>query len=149
MSRTKLHLETITGTSPSSATTSAIATVAGLLKYDAFTVDALLVGATGGTLDVTLQRKIDGVDLWVDWIHFAQLAAAASAVKYTVSPALTNTITTVGQSTTASPAAATLTAGTCVGGHPGDQIRCIATGGAGTSAGAAITIYITCWQSPL
>ncbi len=136
----KLSQWAISGTTPSSATTATVGSVvSGLGQASEFTITASLVGATGGTLDVYLQR-FDGVlNQWVDWIHFPQLAAAAAAIRYTVTPSkfASGSIVVTGIGT--SPA---LAANTSVGGHPGDQLRCIATGGASTSAGAAITISI-------
>ena len=67
---------TITGTSPGSASTAIVGSVArGLRAYDWFTVHANLQGATGGTLNVRLQRKITD-DVWSDWVSFTQLADA-------------------------------------------------------------------------
>jgi hypothetical protein len=109
-------------------------------------VEAQLVGATGGTLDVWLQRKV-GPNLWVDWVHFAQLAAGASALHYsfvvkntaTAAGALT-AVTTTG--TDASPAVGSGT-GLITNGHPGDAVRVVFVAGAGTSAGAAQKVTIT------
>lgn len=138
----------ITGTSPAAASTAVLsgaATASQLDKYDAFTVVADLVGATGGTLDVYVQRRLllaDGTSVWVDWIHFPQLAAGAAAVRYTVAPVANNTIVATGLNGT--PA---LASNTCTGGHPGLECRVICTAGASTSAGAAVTVYITGWQA--
>lgn len=133
----------ITGTSPASATTAAIGSpIYNISKYDNLVVFATLQGATGGTLDVYLQTSFDGGTTWYDWVHFTQIAAAGASRIYRFSPSLTNDISTVGSGT--SPA---LSAGSTAGGPWGDQIRCIATAGAGTSAGAAQTILIYGVQS--
>jgi len=145
--------ELITGTSPATAVTAVVGSVLhGLSQYDWFTFDASVIGGTGGTVDVTLQRKIqnlsDGtaVDLWVDWMHFPQVAAATTT-KFSVQSGASTTIQTVG-SQAASPGttAATLAANTYVGGHPGNELRMLVTAGAGTSVGAAQKIYVTCWN---
>lgn len=131
----------ITAASPDDGTAAAAATTfKGLAEYDWFTVDAVLQGATDDTLDVYLQRKV-GSD-WVDWLHFDQLAASASAVRYTCQSGVTADITTVGAGT--SPA---LAAGTFTGGHPGEEVRIYFVPGASTSAGANQTVTLTCWQS--
>ena len=52
-----------------------------LNDFDNVEIEAELVGATGGTLDVYIQSSSDGIK-WYDCVHFAQLAAAASAIIY-------------------------------------------------------------------
>lgn len=136
----------ITGTSPAEAATAVIgAPLSGLGKYRAFRVDAQLVGATGGTLDVYVQRKI-APNLWADWCHFAQLASGAAAVRYSASAAVVDStaITTVTSGGTDSTPSLSLAAGNFVAGHPGDTVRVVAVAGAGTSAGAAIAVRLTC-----
>jgi hypothetical protein len=137
----------ITGTSPAAAGQAAVGSaVAGLDQYDSFFITAALVGATGGTLDVYLQRRVkDDGTVWADWIHFPQLASGASAIKYNASSmppaAATCTVigTTANDGTTGAPA---LAANTVVAGHPGDSVRCVCVAGASTTVGAAVTIYI-------
>ena len=132
---------TISETSPATASTVAGSVVPTLDRYAYLMIDAELVGATGGTLDIYLQRRVtksDGTDVWYDWLHFPQLSAGASAVKYTVTPTATAGIVTVGKDT--SPA---LAANTCIGGHPGEALRALYVAGSGTSAGAAVVINIT------
>lgn len=147
------QLFTITGTSPAAAGVAVVGSaVKGLQNYDWFTIDAALVGATGGTLDVRLQRKV-ALDsevsggVWADWLAFPQLTAGASAIKKHAQTGANTTITTVAHGTDASTGTPALTADTFLGGHPGLELRCVATAGASTSAGAAITIYITGWRS--
>lgn len=140
MSRYRL-LGTITATSPASASTAvAVATVSSLDDYAEIAIEADLLGATGGTLDVYLQRKIAN-DLWRDWAHFTQLAAGAAAVKYALRSSTDNTIRAVGGGSDASPGVA-LAANTCAGGHPGTELRVVFVAGASTSAGAAQTIRV-------
>ena len=136
---------TISDTSPAAASTAVGSVIAGLGDYPFLRVDAALVGATGGTLDVYLQRQIKP-GFWADWLHFAQLASGAAAVNYSViaAHALSTTVTTSNRGTTAAPGVS-LAAGTFLGGHPGDVIRAVYVAGASTSAGAAITIDISGW----
>ncbi len=116
--------------------------LSGLGDYDDIRVDAMLIGATGGALDVYIQRNI-GPNLWADWVHFAQLAAGAAAVRYSLMANLagSTTITTANAGTDATPAVG-LAAATFIGGHPGNTIRMVYVAGASTSAGAAVTVYV-------
>lgn len=144
---------TITGTSPAAAGQAALSGIAQRLEdYDSFYVTALLVGATGGTLDVYLQRRVtDDGSVWADWIHFPQLAAGAAAIKYNASsmPPAVATATVIGTTadngTSGAPA---LAANTVLGGHPGEAVRCVCVAGASTSAGAAVTIHIKGRRGP-
>lgn len=132
---------TISDTSPATAITAAGDTVGGCKHYDWFTVDAALVGATGGTLNVYLQRLVGAT--WVDWLRLPELAAGAAAIRYVIdSKTQEEGPVTVGSGTT--PA---LTAGGFSCAHPGDQVRALYVAGASTSAGAAIVITITGFQS--
>lgn len=146
-----IRTELITGNCPATATSAAIGSaVVGLREFDWFTIDAIIIGATGGTIDVTLQRKMAdiggvAVDLWVDWLHFPQVAAATTT-KFSVQTGASTTIQTVGM-VAAATFTATLAANTFVGGHPGDQLRAVCTTGAGTSGAALQKIYITAWNS--
>lgn len=132
----------INGTTPAAAGTAVGGAVHGLDRFDDFTIDAALVGATDGALDVYLQRKI-GDDAWADWAHFPQLSAGGAAVRYSLhSGGAGNTLVVVGQGTDATPGVA-LAANTFVGGHPGSAVRAVYVAGASTSAGAAVKIRIT------
>ncbi len=126
----------ISGAAPSTATGAAIGSESGFEQWASIAVTAQYAGNTGGTLDVYVQRFDPGLDAWVDWIHFPQAAAGASAARYTangvVAPA---DIYTVGVGT--SPA---LTADAFTGGHPGNQLRVYAVSGASTTAGATVTV---------
>lgn len=137
------HVGSISDTSPGSASTAAGDQIAGLENYDWFTIDASLVGATGGTLDVYLQRMVNGT--WVDWVHFPQLADGAAAVRYVIDSSASPSVagaTVVGSGTTPALAANKMA---CV--HPGSHVRALYVAGSGTSAGAVVTIDITGWQS--
>lgn len=132
---------TISDTSPASASTALGSKVEGLDALESVTVDADLVGATGGTLDVYLQRKVAD-NVWRDWIHFTQLTAGGSAVKYTVMPSAPTSITTVGTGTDSAATPALAAAGNA-GGHPGTSVRAVYVAGSSTSAGAAIVIRLS------
>jgi len=138
---------TLTGTSPASATTAAVgAAVGGLDRFSFFEIDAIVIGGTGGTIDLYLQRQVDKTnDIWLDWVHFPQVAAATTK-RYTVSSIGNGSIVEVGQMNTALSGSLVLAANTCVGGHPGDAVRLVAVGGAGTSAGATQTVYLSCFE---
>lgn len=130
----------ITGTSPSSASTAILGTAGGLLRFNWFTIHAALLGATGGTLNVYIQRMIVD-DIWSDWLAFTQLTAAQAATRYTANTGSNNTISAVGGGTNA-VATPSLSAGTFIGGHPGDKVRVVCTAGVSTSAGAVQSIYL-------
>ncbi len=134
---------TITETSPVAAGTAIGSSVTGLGAYPFLRIDADLVGATGGTLDIYLQRLIKP-GAWADWLHFTQLASGGAAVRYSaiVGHSISTTITTNNRGTDATPGGS-LAAGTLVGGHPGDVVRAIYVAGASTSAGALVTIDIS------
>jgi len=140
-----VKLFSLADTSPASASTVAGSIIRGLDQFDWFTIDADLVGATGGTLDVYLQRLIGDPSTsttWRDWLHFPQLAAGASAIKYTAGTGPNSGIVVVGTNT--SPA---LAANTAVAGHPGYALRALYVAGASTSAGAGVAISLTGWRS--
>lgn len=113
----------------------------GLDGYLSLSIVAKLVGATGGTLDVYLQSSPDQGTTWVDYAHFAQLAAGAAAVKYAL---------VVGQGVqSAAPvvvginATPALAVNTVVGGGWGDRLRLLMVAGASTSAGAAVNVTVS------
>lgn len=132
---------TLSGASPAAAGAAVGVTVTGLGAYRSLSVYANLQGATGGTLDVYLQYSPDGGTTWVDYTHYAQLAAAAAATAlvFAVSRAgQQTTITTVGTGLT--PA---LAADTVVGGGWGDRLRVVFVAGSGTTAGANQIILVS------
>lgn len=139
-----MSILSIVETTPAEAGTVVGGSLSGLSRYESFRIDALLVGATGGTLDVYLQRKV-GPNLWVDWAHFAQLLAGASAIIECLvcNPQNSTTIATTASGGTDDTPALTIAADSFLGGHPGDQIRAVYVAGASTSAGAAIAIHVT------
>ena len=125
--------------SPDTASTVAsVATIKGLGGFDAIVLDAYLQGATGGTLDIYVQRLAPDGTNWLDYAHFPQLADGAAAQWYTaeLQPALG--INAVGSGTSPS-----LAANTILGGHPGSEIRLVFVAGTGTSAGAAQRLFVS------
>ena len=144
----------ITGTSPAAASTAIVGSVIpGLSVFDWFTIDAQLIGATGGTLDVYLQRQVAlatdvAGGVWADWLHFTQLGAGAAAVNYSLQsgPGTTTTIASVASGTDASAGTPSLSAGSFAGGHAGQALRCVCVAGASTSAGAAVKIYVNAFR---
>jgi hypothetical protein len=149
MARAKEIAITLSGTSPGAASTTVTtaAPCAAALNADRLVIDANLVGATGGTLDVYIQRKI-APDTWRDWIHFPQLAAAAAAIRYTatITGDEVTGLVVVGQGTDAAPGV-TLAANTIVNCMPGGALRLVFVAGAGTSAGAAQSVIVTPYTS--
>jgi hypothetical protein len=124
----------------SAGTTVAAGPVTGLGLFYSLSIVATLQGGTGGTLDLWLQYSPDAGTTWVDYAHWPQLAAGATATTrvWNVSKhGQQTTLTTVGLGT--SPA---LAAGSILGGDWGDRLRVVQTAGIGTSAGAAQTILI-------
>lgn len=142
--RTKETAQTVTATSPATATTEIAATLFKgdmLRRADKLVIDATLLGGTDGTLDVYLQRKI-AADTWRDWVHFPQVAAA-TAKKYTVTVTGEGaSIVETGGGSDASPGVA-LAANTVVNVMPGDDVRVVFVAGASTTLGASNSITIT------
>jgi len=132
---------TLTDTSPAAASTVIGSTVAGLLIWRKFTVDAEIIGGTGGTIDLILQKQVT-TDVWADWLRLPQVAAATTA-RYSVAVESTGTIVPVTWGTDAAHGTPVLATNTCVGGHPGNRVRAVYIAGAGTSAGATQTVHIT------
>ena len=136
-------------TTPAVTGTSVGGALRGLDKFREVIVHGVFTGATAGTLDITLQRRIEkaaeGTELWADWVSFAQLASTAAETKVTLSSKGTPTtlaVTAVAIDT-AGDAAPALAAGEFIGGHPGDAIRAVYTLGAGVEVGAPVVIYAT------
>lgn len=149
----------ITFTSASAAGTTVAASTfksLELRRCDIIVVDAILLGATGGTLDVYLQRRT-GPDDWTDWAHFAQVVAAGSSRQTFSIDGAPQQPVVVGGGTTAAPGVA-LAAGVSVNIMPAnnkpapltadatpvlDEVRIVTVAGAGTSAGAVQSITMT------
>lgn len=132
---------TLTDTSPAAAGTTVGAATYGLRLDRAYQIYVKLQGATGGTLDVYLQRKV-GPNAWTDWCHFTQLAAGGAAVVYSLYAEMANATTITTVTGTDSTPNVSLGAGTFNGGHPGDAVRFVFVAGSGTSAGAVQTVQL-------
>jgi len=129
------------GTSPAAASVAAIDDpLERLESYEEFVAYADLVGATGGTLDVRIQQDLEpSSGVWRDWLAFSQLAAGAAAISQAAAATDRNLpAVTVGGSTPA------LTSANGNIGRPASRIRVVATAGSGTSAGAAVTVWLIC-----
>lgn len=144
--------QSITATSPATATTTIVTAsrFKGLHRYDWVTVDATLQGATGGTLDVYLQRLVTrddttGDEVWADFAHFPQLAAAAAAAHYTFDSQPSSGISLVGEGD-ATTAGVAIAVNTVIGGTTGSELRVVFVSGAGTSAGKSQIIRLRGWQ---
>ena len=142
---------TISETSPSSdaANVPSVGYWGGLSYFDALTINAILAGATDGTLDVYLQTSYDmtpGVAaddpsrIWYDYAHWQQIPASTAPyqVVWHVNRSTAITAETVsGQ--LLNPA---LGPSTILGGAWGDMMRILFVPGTGTTAGASQTITI-------
>jgi hypothetical protein len=135
---------TFTTTSPSSALTVVGASIKSPLfgRATRLLVDATITGATGGALDVYIQRKVAS-DVWRDWIHFTQATAGAAAAHYQFMVTGELTTITAGNGGTDSTPSVSLAAGSFVNVLPGEELRWVFVAGASTSAGAVQTIRIT------
>jgi len=106
--------------------------------FSTLTVYADLTGPTGGTLDVYLQVEVGGT--WVDWLHFAQVAAAGSL---TVAIVLNRGTPSSDFTAVGSGSSPALAAGAFLGGGWTDRMRALFVSGVGTSAGAAQVLKLT------
>lgn len=129
------------GTSPSSATTTAGSSSIDISTYNSGVIYGIIQGATGGNLDVYLQTSFDG-STWIDFVHFTQKAAAAAAVGYVIP-------FQCGLSLSATPVTVNTASGTpvlansnAIPGALGRYLRRVDVAGASTSAGASQTIQV-------
>ena len=137
-----LSEQTIEVTSPAAASTVVHTSLfKNLKRFENLVIDASLVGATGGELDITLQRLVNGE--YLDWYQFATLADGASAVRHTINMGMASATApvVVGEGTTPALADETLT---CP--HPGEEVRIVMIARVGTSAGADLVFTITGMQ---
>lgn len=141
--RTKEASQTVAVATAGTATTAALATLfaGGWLKAEKLVIDATLVGPTGGTLDVCLQRKV-GTNKWKDWIRFPQVLATATKNYVATVNGEGAAITECGNSTDGSPAM-TIAANTIINMIPNEIVRVVCTTGAGTSVAGSVDITIT------
>lgn len=142
--RTPEAAQNVTSATAASATTAAIAAqFVGNWQRQAekLLVDAKLVGPTGGTLDVCLQRKI-ATDKWRDWIRFPQVAAVTTKYYVVTVNGDGTAIVECGNSTDASPAM-TIAVNTNTNIIPTGIVRIVCTTGAGTSAAGSVDVTIS------
>lgn len=118
------------------------------LTADVVTITALLTGATGGTLDVLLQYQA-ATNVWVDWVRFPQITAAAAQACYQVSSNGTGTSTILTSSISTDVAVGTggLAANAMSNIQPNGPVRVVFIAGASTSAGASQSFIVTCFRS--
>lgn len=141
--RTKEASQTVALATAATPTTAALATLfaGGWLKAEKLVIDATLVGPTGGTLDVCLQRKV-GTNKWKDWIRFPQVTATTTKHYVATVNGEGSAITECGNSVDAPPAM-TVVANTIINMIPNEIVRVVCTTGAGTSVAGSVDITIT------
>jgi hypothetical protein len=138
---------TLTATSSASASTTTAHTGTGyagagtLSSCEGVTIDAKIVGGTGGTLDIYLQRKI-AADTWRDWVHFPQVAAGATKYYTVTIVGDGSTITEVGNSTDAAATPA-LAANSVANVTPTGDVRIVSVTGGGLTVAGNTTIVLT------
>lgn len=141
------------GTSPASATTTVGTTSIPLDAYSKCVINARLVGATGGTLDVYIQSSVSqgASGGWYDVVHFPQLAAAAAAVGYVVTLTRGHSLATAAAAPLVTPTVVNavdgtpvLAVNTVVPGGLGNALRVVFVAGVSTSAGGAETVQAIC-----
>lgn len=137
---TRYHELTFTTSSSAGQTVIAGTLADGLMNAVCVEIIGQMLGATGGTLDFYIQHSAD-LTHWVDYAHFAQLLAGASAIKQKVVGNLPGSIVTIGVGT-ATAATPALAAGVCAGGPYKRAMRVVYVTGAGISAGAAQTFSL-------
>ena len=111
-----------------------------MADYDAVDIIAELKGATGGTLDVTVQMSPNDSGAWFDIIHFTQLAGSAAAIIYQAP--ISNATTTTAPVVIGKNLSPALAAGVVVNGTFSDRLRLVMVAGSGTSAGAPVTVRV-------
>lgn len=141
--RTKESSQNVALATAAVAGTAALGSVfaGGFLKAEKLIIDAKLVGPTGGTLDVCLQRKI-ATDKWRDWIRFPQVTAATTKYYVATVSGEGSAITECGNSTDASPTM-TIPVNTILNMIPNETVRIVCTTGVGTSVAGSVDITIT------
>jgi hypothetical protein len=146
MAKKLLTLVLSGNSSAAASTTTQGSTVGGFELADEWTFDVKVTGATGGTLDVYLQKLIvdptSGANVWVDYIHCTQTAGGTTTKENYGSGETDNGPIAVGQGTDAAPAVA-LAAGKIAHGHPGKALRLVFVTGTGVSVAGSALVYCT------
>lgn len=142
---TAISSQPITGDTNFGATPGGI--IRGLDDFDALGIAAFLVGATGGTLDVSVEFSFDQGSTWIELIHFPQLANGAAAINYIAQLSLATT--TTAPVVTGKNTSSALGANKIVSGAWGDRARLLMVAGSGTSAGASVVVQLMGQRSRL
>lgn len=130
-------------TSPSAAGVAFGTLIAkGLDAFSWVTLEMVLTGATGGTLNVGIWTSDDSGTTWDEWHRSADISAAAAAVvKVASCTPGDGTPVTIGRWTSSTIVPA-LTKGTTRPGLFGTWAKVVFEAGASTSAGAAQKIFL-------
>ena len=131
------------GTSPAAPGTVILTTQPNLDQFTEFIVQARLVGATGGTLDVYLQSSPNwaaAIPTWYDVCHFPQLAAGAAAVAFATSISRGYPPTASIFASNVADGTPSLAANTVLASLFGGAVRAVCVAGAGTTAGAVLVL---------
>jgi hypothetical protein len=145
-----LPFSTTSPNAPSAGTPLIVGTAFGLDEYGDVTIDAAVLGATGGTLDIYFQSTVKGppqvakeAARWFDVAHLPQLANGAAALRWVFqitrsrgAPAATVSVT----SDVSVNGTSSLAVNTILSQALGDGIRMVLVAGASTTAGAALVI---------
>jgi hypothetical protein len=118
-----------------------------LSTSDKIVIDAIIVGATGGVLDIVLQRNV-APNVWFDWVHFPQINAGGGvACNLTIDGgSRLNSITNLSNGTDSTSGSLGLPAGSFVDAIAGGPVRVVMNAGAGTTLGALQTLYFTAYD---
>lgn len=111
-----------------------------LVGYRSMSIESTIQGATGGTLDVSVQVSYDKGVTWSEYIRYSQLAAGAAQT--TLITAHSRSIGTTVPQAIGKGTTSVLTAPLGRAGEWGDRLRVMFVAGASTSAGAAQTFRI-------
>ncbi len=120
--------------------------VSGLEMFDMLTFDVKIVGGTGGTTDVYLQKLIadaSGTNVWADFVHFTQVTTGATSVQTAATQDNQQATPAANWGTDGSAGTPALAANSIAPGYPGSTLRLVAVAGTGTTVAGSVTLYIT------
>lgn len=129
-----------TSGAPSTTTIPVGGAIFALSHYEKLAFIFEIVGPTGGTVDVYLQKRI-AANKWVDYCHVPQVAAVTTK-RYESSQFDASTITDSGVGDDTPTATPVIAANTIVPGHPGEAVRLVLVTGAGVSVAGSVTLYV-------
>jgi hypothetical protein len=101
---------------------------------------AELTGATGGSLQVTIESSADGSN-WYEYLSWPSITSGAGLAYYSASTSLsagTSSILAVGKGSVSA-----IAANKVVGGAHGSMLRLLMTAGSGTTVGAPVLVRIS------